>query len=750
MDAHLERATDIIARDRPSAAAARSGRPNRGPGARRAHRRAPRARDSRSPSTTCATLQPHWDELAKREKEQDAEIELAPLPARREGARARRSSSPCSRRRASSSATSREQRRRLQSILERLNAGLLLLEEKGKNLVERLSELRQKLHQSETRAVARRRSSSGSRASGRDRRPAQGATTRSSASSAGRPRPSKKERLAADEELSADHRRDPSARAQGARGRAHSSSSKLEQALAAARLEAGAARRARRADARAAQRVSQPRCPRGAARLEQLDARLSHAPRKERRARRLRRRQARPRPRDRRRDLLGAARRARRGARRDARTRRGRPRVRLRHRRRSRGPSREQRELPGLVGPARGAHRRARALRAARRARPRRGPLRVLVVDGRRRHAIAELPARRDRRRDRRSSRSTRPARSPTLPAGTTVTRVDRAVRGARCDRRVEALLGDVSSSMISRRGAEASRRNARPHVRDARRRGASGRTARSRSAGWSPTPRACSRASDASTSSATRLERARRGRRRGRSVRRRGRRGPRRPHSRTPSSSARSSRASAGEHDSLREEVGRLEAALTQLDAEVDARGRARSLRRSSGSTPRTARTRTHDRRSIDASTTPTLERARGELPPRRARSATRASATRRASTSGSPHARSRSQPSPSARSTSSVRSHRSTANSTELEGTVAQSRETEAGARAAPRAHPADPRPLRGAAGARRALGRQAAGPRAFRAGRLRVAARRPSTTRRTPCATRPGRDRRRNERR
>ncbi|MDI6892436.1 MAG: chromosome segregation protein SMC [Actinomycetota bacterium] len=42
-----------------------------------------------------------------------------------------------------------EQRRRLQGIQERFNSGLLLLEEKGKNLIERLSEIRQKTHQLE-------------------------------------------------------------------------------------------------------------------------------------------------------------------------------------------------------------------------------------------------------------------------------------------------------------------------------------------------------------------------------------------------------------------------------------------------------------------------------------------------------------------------------------------------------------------------------------------------------------------------
>jgi len=40
-------------------------------------------------------------------------------------------------------------------VLERINSGLLLLEEKGKNLVERLSELRAKLYQAETRSEAR-------------------------------------------------------------------------------------------------------------------------------------------------------------------------------------------------------------------------------------------------------------------------------------------------------------------------------------------------------------------------------------------------------------------------------------------------------------------------------------------------------------------------------------------------------------------------------------------------------------------
>ena len=44
-----------------------------------------------------------------------------------------------------------EQRRRCQSVLERLDSGMLLLEEKGRNMVARLSELRQTIHRSTSR-----------------------------------------------------------------------------------------------------------------------------------------------------------------------------------------------------------------------------------------------------------------------------------------------------------------------------------------------------------------------------------------------------------------------------------------------------------------------------------------------------------------------------------------------------------------------------------------------------------------------
>jgi len=50
-----------------------------------------------------------------------------------------------------------EQRRRLQASLERINSGLLLLEEKGKNLIERASDLRAKIHHSESKLAGLRR-----------------------------------------------------------------------------------------------------------------------------------------------------------------------------------------------------------------------------------------------------------------------------------------------------------------------------------------------------------------------------------------------------------------------------------------------------------------------------------------------------------------------------------------------------------------------------------------------------------------
>jgi len=99
-------------------------------------------------------LQQAWDELAKLEKEADAEVELTRMRLADREAELEKFQNLLEEKGLFVGDLS-EQRRRMQSILERLDAGLLLLEEKGKNLVTRLSELRQKLHQAETRAAMR-------------------------------------------------------------------------------------------------------------------------------------------------------------------------------------------------------------------------------------------------------------------------------------------------------------------------------------------------------------------------------------------------------------------------------------------------------------------------------------------------------------------------------------------------------------------------------------------------------------------
>jgi chromosome segregation protein len=100
------------------------------------------------------SLQRTWDDITKREKEQDAEIELARY---RLGEKERELATfqALLEEKGLFVGDLSEQRRRLQSVLERINSGLLLLEEKGKNLIERLSELRAKLYQAETRSETR-------------------------------------------------------------------------------------------------------------------------------------------------------------------------------------------------------------------------------------------------------------------------------------------------------------------------------------------------------------------------------------------------------------------------------------------------------------------------------------------------------------------------------------------------------------------------------------------------------------------
>jgi len=99
-------------------------------------------------------LQDGWESVSKREREQEAEVELARYRLA-EKERELASFQSLLEEKGLFVGDLGEQRRRLQAVLERLNAGLLLLEEKGKNLVEKLSELRAKVHQSETRRVRR-------------------------------------------------------------------------------------------------------------------------------------------------------------------------------------------------------------------------------------------------------------------------------------------------------------------------------------------------------------------------------------------------------------------------------------------------------------------------------------------------------------------------------------------------------------------------------------------------------------------
>lgn len=99
-------------------------------------------------------LQSRWDELAKVEKEADADVELSRLRLAEKEGELEKFQNLLEEKGLFVGDLS-EQRRRMQSILERLDAGLLLLEEKGKNLVTRLSELRAKVHQADTRSASR-------------------------------------------------------------------------------------------------------------------------------------------------------------------------------------------------------------------------------------------------------------------------------------------------------------------------------------------------------------------------------------------------------------------------------------------------------------------------------------------------------------------------------------------------------------------------------------------------------------------
>ncbi len=152
MDAHLERARDISSEiDRQLRPLERQ--------ANKAQQHAGLVTELRDIDLVLAVddlrrLQGTWDELAKLEKEADADIELSRYRLAEKERDLAKFQSLLEEKGLFVGDLS-EQRRRMQSILERLDAGLLLLEEKGKNLIGKLSELRQKLHQSETRSATR-------------------------------------------------------------------------------------------------------------------------------------------------------------------------------------------------------------------------------------------------------------------------------------------------------------------------------------------------------------------------------------------------------------------------------------------------------------------------------------------------------------------------------------------------------------------------------------------------------------------
>jgi chromosome segregation protein len=100
-------------------------------------------------------LRTSWDAIAKEEREHDADIELARYRLA-EKEKALGTFQSLLEEKGLFVGDLSEQRRRLEKVLERLSSGLLLLEEKGKNLIERLSELRAKVHGAEGRGVRRR------------------------------------------------------------------------------------------------------------------------------------------------------------------------------------------------------------------------------------------------------------------------------------------------------------------------------------------------------------------------------------------------------------------------------------------------------------------------------------------------------------------------------------------------------------------------------------------------------------------
>jgi chromosome segregation protein len=232
MDTNLERARDVLGEIE------RQLRPLR--------RQADRAREHESVAadlrdlevalavTHLRGLHAEWDAVLKREREQDAEIELARYR-HAEKERELGTFQSLLEEKGLFVGDLSEQRRRLQAVLERLNAGLLLLEEKGKNLVERLSELRAKVHVSQTRRSRRE----GELVELGEQRSAMDGQLKGLYARLGELRreaeAARKERLAAEEQLAAVSLSARRARKEADDARADVAS--LEQALAAYKLE---------------------------------------------------------------------------------------------------------------------------------------------------------------------------------------------------------------------------------------------------------------------------------------------------------------------------------------------------------------------------------------------------------------------------------------------------------------------------------------------------------------------------------
>jgi chromosome segregation protein len=95
-----------------------------------------------------------WDAVLKQERERDADLELARYRLA-EKERELGTFQALLEEKGLFVGDLGEQRRRIQAVLERLSSGLLLLEEKGKNLVDRISDLRAKVHGSAARRERR-------------------------------------------------------------------------------------------------------------------------------------------------------------------------------------------------------------------------------------------------------------------------------------------------------------------------------------------------------------------------------------------------------------------------------------------------------------------------------------------------------------------------------------------------------------------------------------------------------------------